>query len=201
MSATSLTSELEALNAILAAVGEAPVQSAAVTGLYPLEAAKASLNEASRVVQSMAWSFNVDDPVTVPLAPGGTAAVPADALRFTPDPAASTALHRPTMRGTVFYNAAVGSYVFTSPIVGACTRLLPWDYLPEPARRYIIVRACQAMQGKFSVPDGLRTVTLRDVQEAHQILVDFEAENNTANWNMVSDNADANAILAGRWSL
>ena len=53
------TTELEAVNSMLATIGEAPVNS--ITGTLPLDAslAKNTLNEINREVQSAGWHFNI----------------------------------------------------------------------------------------------------------------------------------------------
>ena len=53
------TTELEAVNSMLATIGEAPVNS--ITGTLPLDAslAKNTLNEINREVQSAGWHFNM----------------------------------------------------------------------------------------------------------------------------------------------
>ena len=52
------TTELEAVNTMLAVLGEAPVNS--ITGTLPLDAslAKTTLSEINREVQSAGWHFN-----------------------------------------------------------------------------------------------------------------------------------------------
>ena len=60
MTATTLTSELEAVNIMLEACDEAPVTSLVQSGIYPLDRAKGILSETSRVVQSLGWRFNTE---------------------------------------------------------------------------------------------------------------------------------------------
>ena len=52
------TSELEAVNTILSAIGEAPVNS--LTGSLPIDATQAQnlLKEISREIQAAGWHFN-----------------------------------------------------------------------------------------------------------------------------------------------
>ena len=60
MSITTPTTELEAVNAMLSTIGEAPVSSLA-SGLLDAETAETILNDVSREVQSMGWNFNTEE--------------------------------------------------------------------------------------------------------------------------------------------
>src|SRR4051794_6796980 len=61
MTATTFLTELDALNMMLTAADEAPVQTATQSGHLPLSIAKAVLNDTSRMVQSKGWAFNTED--------------------------------------------------------------------------------------------------------------------------------------------
>ena len=54
------TTELEAVNVMLAAIGEAPINS--LTGTLPVDAriAQTTLNETNKDVQSEGWHFNTE---------------------------------------------------------------------------------------------------------------------------------------------
>ena len=80
MITTSLTSYLDALNMMLTAADEAPVQTAEQGGHLPLSIAIAVLNDVSRVVQSMGWAFNTEHDFPLSLGAGGLIALPTDTL-------------------------------------------------------------------------------------------------------------------------
>ena len=60
------TTELEAINIMLAAIGEAPVNS--LTGQVPVDVriAQSTLIEVNKRIQSEGWSFNTEIDVTLP---------------------------------------------------------------------------------------------------------------------------------------
>ena len=57
--ALTTTTKLEAINTMLSAIGESPVNSL-TSGLVDAEQAETILNSVNREVQSMGWSFNTD---------------------------------------------------------------------------------------------------------------------------------------------
>ena len=75
------TTELEAINVMLSAVGEAPINS--LTGTLPVDARQAQsfLNEASKEIQSEGWSFNYEYDVVLTRDAGNSIALPTSALR------------------------------------------------------------------------------------------------------------------------
>ena len=63
--AVAATTELESIHIMLAAIGEAPINS--LTGTLPVDArlAQSTLTEVSKEVQSEGWSFNTEIDVTL----------------------------------------------------------------------------------------------------------------------------------------
>ncbi len=63
--AIAATTELEAINIMLAAIAEAPINS--LTGTLPVDAvtAQSTLAEINKEVQSEGWSFNTEIDVTL----------------------------------------------------------------------------------------------------------------------------------------
>ena len=62
---TAATTELESINIMLAAIGEAPVNS--LTGTVPVDVrlAQSTLTEVNKEIQSEGWSFNTEIDVTL----------------------------------------------------------------------------------------------------------------------------------------
>ena len=63
--AVAETTELECINIMLAAIGEAPINS--LVGTLPVDAriAQSTLTEVNKSVQSEGWSFNTETDVTL----------------------------------------------------------------------------------------------------------------------------------------
>ena len=193
MTATTLTSELEAINLMLQAADEAPVSSLVLTGLFPLENAKAILSETSRVVQSMGWKFNTEDEYPLTRAGDGTIAMPPNALKVDVDDTFTDV--NPVQRGLRLYDSKAHSFVFTKDLTATITFLLGWDDLPQPARHYISIRAARTMQGRSSVGDSVYRYSADDEQAAMLALSSHEAD--TGDHNMLRDSWSVGGMFAG----
>ena len=75
------TTELESINIMLAAIGEAPVNS--LTGTLPVDVkiAQTTLTEVNKEVQSEGWSFNTEIDVTLTRDGSNQISLPANILR------------------------------------------------------------------------------------------------------------------------
>lgn len=189
--ATTLTSELEAVNIILEAADEAPVTSLALSGLYPLEKAKGCLNEASRLVQSMGWEFNTEEDFVV-VRSSGTATLPGNVVSFdVNDDITSMDL---VQRGLRLYDKTAHSYTLSEDPKGTAVLLLEWTDLPEPARRFILIKAARLMQGRSSVSDTTLRISEEDEVQARVALEQHEAA--AGDHNMLRDSLSVSAVLA-----
>ena len=79
--AVAATTELEAVNIMLAAIAEAPINS--LTGLLPVDAvtAQSTLTEFNKEVQSEGWSFNTETDVTLTRDGSNQISLPSNVLR------------------------------------------------------------------------------------------------------------------------
>ena len=75
------TTELECINIMLAAIGEAPVNS--LTGTVPVDVrmAQSTLTEVNKQVQSEGWSFNTEIDVTLTRNASNNVVLGTDVLR------------------------------------------------------------------------------------------------------------------------
>ena len=193
MTSTALTSELEAVNTILAAIDESPVSSLSLSGLYPLEQAKAALSEASRAVQSTGWAFNTEEGFSATKDGSGQITLAGNVLAFAPD--ASLTID-PVLRGSRLYDRKAHSYVFTANVTGTAVFLLGWDELPQAARHYITIRAAKTLQGRTSVPDSTYKYTQADLDEA--LLRLTAAEDADDRFNMLTDSWSVAGVIYDR---
>ena len=194
MTATTLSSELEAINVMLAACDEAPVASTALTGLYPLDNARAILSETSRVVQSTGWKFNTEYEYPLSRDLNDNIPLPPGMLKVDVDNKWTKV--DPVQRGSRLYDAKDHSYVFDENLTATVVFLLPWDDLPQSARHYITIRAARTMQGRSSVADTTYRYSADDEQVAYLALSGDEAEAGDAN--MLNDSWDVAQIVYGR---
>lgn len=156
------TTELEAVNIILSGIGEAPISSfTEVTADVSL--ARNILAEISRETQTEGWQWNTED--DYPLTPDtakGEIKLPPTAVRVhfrEPDD------RELTIRGQRVYDRVNHSFTFPSGtrIPVTLTLLLPFEDLPEAARRYVTLKAARVFQER-TVGSG----TLYDFQQADE---------------------------------
>lgn len=194
MTTTAFTSELEALNMLLWAADEAPVQSISLAGHLPLSLAKQALDETSRVVQSGGWSFNSEDeyPLTrtvdgrIPLAPNVLSVDVDD--KFTQV--------KPVQRGNVLYDRKGHTYVFPEDLTGTVIFLLPWEELPQQARQYIAVKASRVFQARMQTGEVSYKLSEADEMHALAALQSFEAD--SADANFLTDSYSVASVLMYR---
>ena len=169
----NLTSKLEAVNSMLGHIGESPVNSISNTNALPVSAATAisALDEISRAVQSDGWQFNTEVNVSLSPAGDGTITLSGDILELDPIDTSIDVVQR----GLSLFDRSNNTTVFTSDLKVNQTRLLDWDSLPEPARRYITLRASRVFQGRIVGSRELEALIARDEYKAYAALMDFDS--------------------------
>jgi len=158
---TTPTSELEAVNILLQAIGESPISDLSDGSVVDAVLAKQILSEVSRAVQVRGYHFNTE--LKFPLVPSvyeKEVAVPTNCLRVvTVYPTDGIdAVHR----GSRLYNRTTHSYQFESTVYVDMVVLLPFDELPESARYYITVRAARVFQARTVGSEVLYKFTAQD---------------------------------------
>lgn len=141
---TSPTTELEAVNIMLSGIGEAPVNSLSeVTADVSL--ARHILNETSREVQLEGFQWNVED--NYPLTPDihGLIKLHPSIVRVHFREPTDREL---TIRGNQVYDRINHTFTFPQDTAITCTvtLLLPFEQLPEAARRYTTLKALRIFQ-------------------------------------------------------
>jgi len=169
----TLTSKLEAVNSMLGHIGESPVNSISNTNALPVSAATAisALDEISRAVQSDGWQFNTEVNVSLSPAGDGTITLSEDILELDPIDTSIDVVQR----GLSLFDRSNNTTVFTKDLKVNQTRLLDWDSLPEPARRYITLRASRVFQGRIVGSRELEALIARDEYKAYAALMDFDS--------------------------
>ncbi len=194
MTTSTLTSELEAINVLLAVADEAPVQSLTVPGLQPLTKARATLDEVNRLVQSAGWKFNMEYDYPLTRDVNGLIALPANVLKLDPNDDTLGSID-PVQRGGRLYDTKAHSYTFTQDLKGTITFLLDWDELPQPARHYIMVKAARVFQGR---QQGDPTADkFSEQNEFDAMLALSQHESDTGDFNVLRDNYSNAQVIAG----
>ena len=175
------TTELEAVNIMLAAIGEAPVNS--LTGQVPVDVriAQSTLIEVNKRIQSEGWSFNTEIDVT--LVRNQTTKqieLSTDILRIDAN------IHQhptidPIQRGLKLYDRLNNKYEFDEDLICTLVYFRTFNEIPEPARRYITIKAARVFVDRLVSDDGLRSYTEQDEIRARAILMETDLANGDHN--------------------
>lgn len=188
--------ELEAVNIILATIGEAAVSSLSddtdeINEITDSGMAQRTLHEVSRDVQSEAWSWNTDENVKIHPTAQNTYVVPGNTLtvNFSPNRYPNTQY---VMRGLRVYDRDSQRYDFGSvnggePICAAkVVSELPWEDLPHAAQQYITIRSARIFSDRYVASSVVFTYTVADEDQARTMLI--RSEENTLNNNLLWGN-------------
>lgn len=176
------TTELEAINEMLRAIGEAPV-STIDTGNSDVTTALDLLRSHSRRVQAMGWHFNTEREYIITPDGNGYLNVPSNALKI--DATGDSASVDVIQRGTKLYDKGNKTFVFTEPVTVDMVVGLGWDELPESARAYIISLAGLEFVDTDIGSDVRHQFTASRVNQARLLLEMEETDN--ADFNMLRD--------------
>jgi hypothetical protein len=139
MAVLAPTTELEAVNEMLAAIGEAPVNALNST-LAEAQQARRQLAFTSRRTQQRGWSWNIDSPVTlIPDSYTGEITVFPNALKV--DTVGDSESLNLVQRGLRLYDPQRQSYQFETSVTVSIVSGLDWSDLPEAARSFILCSA------------------------------------------------------------
>ena len=174
--AVAATTELEAINIMLAAIAEAPINS--LTGTLPVDAvtARSTLAEFNKEIQSEGWSFNTETDVTLTRDGSNQISLPANVLRVDAN------IHQhptidPIQRELKLYDRQNNKYEFDEDLICTVVYLRDFDEIPEQARRYINIKAARVFVDRLVGDQGLRTYTQEDETRARTILTETDYAN------------------------
>ena len=179
MMSTTRTSELEAVNTILSAVGEPPINS--LDGQKNVDAAIARniLNEVSREVQTHGWHFNTQRRVKLSPSIDSHIVLDDSGVRVDINQSTDSSFQEfidITQRGNKLFDRTNNTYVFKKDIEATVIYLLTWEDLPEPARRFITVRAARIFQDRMVGSQAHHAFSQEDEVRARALLKEFEGE-------------------------
>ena len=189
----SPTTEKEAVNTMLTSIGEQPIQNLNdLAGLSDASIAKQILDNVSRAIQSRGWIFNTDLDVSMEINQYGQITLSPDILRVD-----TTSLVRQgdtdiVERGRKLYDRQKQSFTFTSNVKVNQIKLLTFKDLPEPARRYISIRAARIFHDRVVGSGELHRFYQEDEMNAWQALLEYEGD--VADYN-IFDNYDVYRVV------
>lgn len=185
------TTTLEAINQMLFAIGESPVNQVENSGLVDAAVALRTLNNVSREVQKNGWHWNTE--VNYSLAPDtdGNLTLPAGTLKV--DTVGADACLDLVHRGSRLYDRVNHTYTFTRPVLVELVVMLDFEELPEAARNFIALRAARRFQ-----QNAVGSVELSRFQQQDEVqaLADLQnAEAETQDYRLLDDNGAVGRVL------
>jgi hypothetical protein len=182
MDTPTRTTELEAVNTMLAILGEAPVNT--LVPPYGVDVAEARnlIYETSKSVQSMGWAFNSEEQYT--LAPDSAGAINLPSNMLAVDADTETAFDI-VQRGSILYDRKGHTSTFTRSVKCEVIWMFPFDEIPETARQYIMIKAGRKLQARFVGSELLHKFSEHDETMALVNLMNAEA--NSADINILND--------------
>ena len=167
--------ELEAVNMLLAAVGEAAVSSLETATTVDVTQAKNLLSNINREVQQKGWHFNTEWDVVLSL----------DSDSRIPLGTTVLSIYSPTKMTTIrgregspfLYDLDNNTFTWTASINDAVTiTLLDFEDIPQTARQYITTKAARIFQEEIIGQVSAETVNRQEEVEAYADLLDDEGE-------------------------
>ncbi len=188
---TTPTTILSAVNSMLSTIGEAPVNTLS-SGLVDAETAETVLNEVSRDVQSLGWNFNSEPNYKVAADSDGFVQLPTEIMRADPVSRYRSSTNEYVQRGNRMYDKVNHTFNIGKALTLDVVVCLPFDHLPEVARRFITVKASRLFQERVVGSDTLSTMNRADEEQAFLALKEMEGDN--GDYNIFDDYGTASVL-------
>jgi Tail tubular protein len=195
-SPTIMLTALDAVNQMLASIGQAPLNTLSVSGITDASIAKLALDNTTREVQMNAWSFNTDYDYSLVPDVAGHILIPASALDVIPEDATKNYVERyNTLTSTrMLYDTVNNTFTITdSPLKVSITWGFDFEQLPAVFRHYIATRASRIFQSQVIGSDILFKYTSQHEIEAFAFVKKHESRYKRRN--IFSSTSSANDII------
>ena len=173
-------SDLQAVNMMLTSIGEQPIGNLNESGLQDASIAQDILHNTSRQVQSRGWIFNTDlQKILSPdnaSANGGRIKVGDNVLRIDTTSKKRSSTSDIIDRGGYLWDREKNTNLFTDDVTVDYVTFLPFNSLPEAARRYIAVKSARIFHDRVVGSGELHSFFQQDEQEAWGDLLEFQSE-------------------------
>ncbi len=190
--AVTKTTELQAVNTMLSAIGEAPISTLQPTNeTADVTIAKNVLEEVSRETQSIGWHFNRETDVTLTPTVDDEVLIPTTAAYIDVE-SINSGVTQYVQRGDKLYNKTDHTYTIASTIKCTIVYMLPWDDLPQVARHYIMIKAARRLQDRVVGAESQHTYNQLD---EYQALVALKANEARDGDYSIFDNNDVYRII------
>lgn len=188
------TTELQAVNRILATIGESPVNSLENIEVPDAGMALEELRSASREMQQRGWWFNTERSFEIVPDGDGFIQLPANTMDVdTVDGSENLGL---VQRGSRMYDPFNHTFVVDETVKVDLVVLLDFSDLPEIARQYVFQEAGRRFQDNTVGDAALHRFKQSDAERAWAALEVKEGEN--GDFNILTDNVSTYRVVARR---
>lgn len=185
--------ELEAVNAMLAAISESPVSTLDDDTLADAAMARDTLRNELRALQSQGWHWNTDTEYVISPDVNNNILIPATAAFVDPSPVAGKDY---VWRGTKLYDRKNKTYTITESVKVDIIWLLDYEEMPEPFRRYCYLVAIRKFVDEQMGDDAVHQFTQVDVDRAAAAF--RRLENKVGDHNVLTGSWSVGRVLFGR---
>lgn len=181
--------KLDAVNRMLAAIGEEPVNSLE-SGADEAENAERTLNEISRQVQAKGWHCNTDEELILTPNLSDEIEIPVSTLSI--DSSGQSSTVNVTVRNGKLYDKDNQTFTHTRPVTCRVVQEIAFADLPWSLANYIAARAAAIFQKRF---EGSAVSAGFNSEEEQQAWVDLNDDESVVDdANVLYDSETANAI-------
>ncbi len=186
------TSKIQAVNIMLASIGEAPVSSLDDATLADVSIAESILDETNVEIQSRGLHCNTE--INYPLTPNTDGEIDLPANCVSVDTTGQSVTTDVVQRGTRLYDRGERSFTsFSGTLFVTMVLLLEFTDLPQHVRRYITVKSARRFQNRILGSQTLSGFTQADENEALLYFEQLEAQ--TQDYNVLNDNFTTRKIV------
>lgn len=179
MTQITLTTELQAINTMLSIIGEAPVSSITENLGADVSIAKQILDESAVDIQSKGWNFNTEESFTLAIDSNSKVPIPTNCVWLTTRSADNQS--KIIIRNGFLYDKENKTFTFTAAQVVDMIILLPFEELPQFARRYITTTAGRRFQARYLGSKELAGFSAQDEMDALTNCEQLDAANEKQN--------------------
>lgn len=170
-----VSTKLDAINTILASVGDSPISSLTDHQNVDVYNAERMLDEVSRKVQGQGWTFNTLEEMEI------KPDVNSKKIRYSP---AWIVIHSTdgntyAKRGDYLYDVTNKTYLFDTDITMTIIEALDYEDLPDCFKTYITAKAAIAFQSRYLGDSDVSQMLVAEMQEAYGDLVQYSIDNST----------------------
>jgi hypothetical protein len=175
------TSELEAVNEMLSAIGETPVSSLETETFADAQIALTLLRNISRRVQKQGCHFNTEISFSIAPTVSGEILLPANTLAADEIKPQDNPDRDLVIRGSRLYDRKDQTFNIGETVKLDLVLLLPFEDAPESFRDYVTIRACRVFVDRTLGEAAQHRYTKEDEEEAKRDFTRGEVKSRDAN--------------------